>query len=164
MPSAQLYFPDPDGHSLEFIAILDDPPDPGFIGPLSEWQKRTLRNPVTNNVPVLGIDEIVFEVKDLDRSVVFYQNVIGLPLHSRSSQEAWFRAGEQWLALFTAARSGSGQHYAFLISPLDAERVRRALLAKGFPEETMQQDGGLSVYVRDPDGNKIEFYGKRTAG
>jgi len=164
IPSAQLYFPDPDGHSLEFIAILDDPPDPGFIGPLSEWQKRTLRNPVTNNVPVLGIDEIVFEVKDLDRSVAFYQNVIGLPLHSRSSQEAWFRAGEQWLALFTAARSGSGQHYAFLISPLDAERVRRALLAKGFPEETMQQDGGLSVYVRDPDGNKIEFYGKRTAG
>ena len=23
-------------------------------------------------------------------------------------------------------------------------------------------DAGLSVYVRDPDGNKIELYGKRT--
>jgi lactoylglutathione lyase len=41
MPSAQLYFPDPDGHSLEFIALLDDPPDPGFIGSLSEWRKRS---------------------------------------------------------------------------------------------------------------------------
>lgn len=40
MPSAQLYFRDPDNHSLEFIALLDDPPDPGFIGPLSEWQGR----------------------------------------------------------------------------------------------------------------------------
>ncbi len=40
MPSAQLYFRDPDGHSLEFISLLDDPPDPTFIGPLSEWQKR----------------------------------------------------------------------------------------------------------------------------
>ena len=40
MPSAQLYFRDPDGHSLEFIALLDDQPDPDFIGPLSAWQKR----------------------------------------------------------------------------------------------------------------------------
>jgi hypothetical protein len=27
----------------------------------------------------------------------------------------------------------------------------------------MQQDDGFSVYVRDPDGNKIELYGKRRA-
>jgi lactoylglutathione lyase len=40
MPSAQIYFRDPDGHSLEFIALLDDPPDPHFIGPLSAWRKR----------------------------------------------------------------------------------------------------------------------------
>jgi lactoylglutathione lyase len=40
MPSAQLYFRDPDGHSLEFIAVLDDPPNADFIGTLSEWQAR----------------------------------------------------------------------------------------------------------------------------
>jgi len=38
MPSAQLCFRDPDGHSLEFIALLDDAPDPKFIGPLSAWR------------------------------------------------------------------------------------------------------------------------------
>ena len=40
MPSAQLYFRDPDGHSVEFIALLDDIPEPSFIGSLSEWRKR----------------------------------------------------------------------------------------------------------------------------
>jgi lactoylglutathione lyase len=40
MPSAQLYFLDPDGHSLEFISLLDDPPDADFMGTLSEWQAR----------------------------------------------------------------------------------------------------------------------------
>jgi lactoylglutathione lyase len=40
MPSAQLYFRDPDGHLLEFIALLDDIPDPTFTGPLSQWQSR----------------------------------------------------------------------------------------------------------------------------
>ena len=41
MPSAQIYFRDPDGHSLEFLTILSDPPDPSFIGPLSEWKRQT---------------------------------------------------------------------------------------------------------------------------
>ncbi len=116
-----------------------------------------------DDIPVLGIEEIVFEVKDLDRSVAFYQDVVGLPLYSRGPQQAWFRVGAQWLALFTLDRPGSGQHFAFLIPPQDAERALRALVADGFPKETMQQDDGLSVYVRDPDGNKIELYGKQTA-
>ena len=42
MPSAQLYFRDPDGHTIEFIALLDEEPDPSFIGSLTEWQKRAL--------------------------------------------------------------------------------------------------------------------------
>jgi lactoylglutathione lyase len=40
MPSAQLYFRDPDGHLLEFITLLDESPDPNFIGSLSEWKQR----------------------------------------------------------------------------------------------------------------------------
>ena len=39
MPSAQIYFRDPDGHMLEFITILRDPPDPNFNGSYSEWKK-----------------------------------------------------------------------------------------------------------------------------
>ena len=41
MPSAQLYFHDGDGHSLEFIALLDESPEPSFVGTLSEWKQRT---------------------------------------------------------------------------------------------------------------------------
>ena len=41
MPSALLYFRDCDGHSLEFIALLDESPEPTFVGSLSEWKKRS---------------------------------------------------------------------------------------------------------------------------
>jgi lactoylglutathione lyase len=40
MPSAQIYFRDPDGHSLEYIALLPEPPDASFIGPYAEWASR----------------------------------------------------------------------------------------------------------------------------
>jgi catechol 2,3-dioxygenase-like lactoylglutathione lyase family enzyme len=162
MPSAQLYFRDPDDHSVEFITVLDDRPDADFIGPLSTWQKRDeARRSESKHIEVRGLEEIVFEVKDLERSIAFYQNTLGLSLQSRGPQEAWFRVGNQSLALFTPERIGSGQHFAFLIPPQDAERMRCALAAQGFPEETMQQEKGLSVYVRDPDGNKIELYAKQ---
>jgi lactoylglutathione lyase len=42
MPSAQLYFRDPDGHTIEFIALLDEEPDPSFIGSLTDWQRRSI--------------------------------------------------------------------------------------------------------------------------
>lgn len=41
MPAVSVYFKDPDGHSIEFIHVLEDAPDPGFgIGPWSAWQAR----------------------------------------------------------------------------------------------------------------------------
>jgi lactoylglutathione lyase len=39
MPSAQIYFRDPDGHSLEFISILPETPNAGFVGSYSDWIK-----------------------------------------------------------------------------------------------------------------------------
>jgi lactoylglutathione lyase len=38
MPAAAVYFRDPDGHLLEYLAMLDSPPDPeGGIVPWSQW-------------------------------------------------------------------------------------------------------------------------------
>jgi len=39
MPAAALYFRDPDGHLLEYLAMLDDQPDPNrSVWSWSEWQ------------------------------------------------------------------------------------------------------------------------------
>jgi lactoylglutathione lyase len=49
MPSAQIYFRDPDGHSLEYIALLPDPPDASFHGPYTEWKSRLLEQKDVGN-------------------------------------------------------------------------------------------------------------------
>ena len=43
MPSAQIYFRDPDGHSLEFITILPGTPNASFVGSCSDWVKLNNR-------------------------------------------------------------------------------------------------------------------------
>ncbi len=41
MPAVSQYFSDPDGHNLEFIAVLDDAPDDTFgVGRYSKWLGR----------------------------------------------------------------------------------------------------------------------------
>jgi catechol 2,3-dioxygenase-like lactoylglutathione lyase family enzyme len=41
IPAASVYFDDPDGHSLEFIAMLPDPPEPAAPRmSLSDWRRR----------------------------------------------------------------------------------------------------------------------------
>jgi len=41
MPAAAVYFRDPDGHLIEYLAMLDEPPDPAAgIVPWSDWRGR----------------------------------------------------------------------------------------------------------------------------
>ena len=41
MPALAIYFKDPDGHSIEVLAVLDDPADERFgVGSLSDWTAR----------------------------------------------------------------------------------------------------------------------------
>lgn len=41
MPAVSQYFADPDGHSIEFIHVLEDAPDPDFgVKPYSQWLSR----------------------------------------------------------------------------------------------------------------------------
>ncbi len=114
-----------------------------------------------DRVPVQAIEEIVIEVSDIGRAIAFYEGVVGLKLRSRGPQEAWFKVGDQWLAVFEKGREGIGPHFAFRVAEEDVERVRQTMEARGVPVETLDYSGGPSVYVRDPDGNKIELHGKR---
>ncbi|MEJ6713187.1 MAG: hypothetical protein QNL16_04425 [Rhodobacterales bacterium] len=41
--TSSVYFADPDGHSIEYIAVLDQPPDAGFgVASWSDWFARQM--------------------------------------------------------------------------------------------------------------------------
>ncbi|HJX98170.1 MAG TPA: VOC family protein [Chthoniobacterales bacterium] len=127
----------------------------------------------TRKIKALG--EIALRVSDLDAMQTFYQDVIGLELLRRFPDAAFFKIADgygghtQILALFDrSSQSGYAglsaaqttvDHLAFTIAREDFESERARLEALGCKLEFADHDWvhWRSLYVRDPEGNNVEF-------
>jgi len=121
--------------------------------------------------------ETALYVADLDRSVAFYQRVLGLPLASepRDRMCALSITANQVLLLFRKGGSvrtavtpygtipphdGDGSlHVAFFIPSSDFELWQDRLRRFGVDIESLVTwpEGGRSIYFRDPDNHAIEL-------
>ena len=115
-----------------------------------------------------GIDHLVLNVADVERSVAWYVERLGFaPLGS----EEW-RRGEVLFAsvrltdtfiidLFENERSGTNvDHLCLVVDPLDLDALAASdeFDVQSGPSEVFGAQGmGRSVYVRDPDGNTVEL-------
>jgi catechol 2,3-dioxygenase len=109
-------------------------------------------------------------VTDLDRSVAFYQDAIGLRLHRREDPVAAMGAGGEDLVVLveeqTARRAGrhAGLYHFALLMP-SREELARALQRLAVTRTPIEgaSDHGISeaIYLPDPDGNGIELAADR---
>ena len=125
--------------------------------------------------PETRIGHVHLKVSDLERSIAFYRDVIGLELMQRyGAQAAFLSAGgyHHHLGLNTWESLGGPRpprhavglyHTAFLFP----DRVALARAFKRVLEAGVELDGaadhGVSeaLYLSDPDGNGIELYRDR---
>lgn len=107
-------------------------------------------------------------VADLDRSRGFYEGVLGLkPNPARPEMSftgIWYDIGAAQIHLICLpgpdpvdgrpAHGGRDRHTAFAVRDFDAlcARLEQAGLAY-----TLSQSGRRALFVRDPDGNALEF-------
>ncbi|MET1000774.1 MAG: VOC family protein [Acidimicrobiia bacterium] len=117
-------------------------------------------------IRVIGLDHIVLRVADVERSIAFYCDTLGL--EGERVQE-WRRKEVLFpsvritpttiIDLFEAPRDGQNlDHFCLVIDPADLDA-----LATEFPDS--QRADGLfgaqgfasSLYVKDPDGNTVEL-------
>jgi len=84
---------------------------------------------------VSGVNEIVLEVLDLERSIDFYVGCLGLPLYERSDERVWVLAGRSRIGLWRPqvgiadGRGGVHVHYALHIDEADYADAKRVLPA-----------------------------------
>src|SRR5512134_935505 len=121
------------------------------------------------------LGHIVLQVTDLDRSIRFYRDTLGLPLVSqgkpRERRIVFFSLGTKHhdLALIELAPGAGTQdpsragvmHLAFKIGD-DIELLKEArarMVAAGVPiVNTTEHVTTYSLYLSDPDGSTVELY------
>jgi lactoylglutathione lyase len=126
-------------------------------------------------VPIQALFEAHLNVSDLQRSVAFYTNVLGLPLASRFPRRrvafiAVPQPGNAMLGLWEVGSSPQrlSLHVAFRVALADVLRAADALRSKGivpldFDGEPTDEPVVLgwmpaaAIYFRDPDDNLLEF-------
>ena len=127
---------------------------------------------------ITGIDHIVVRIADPARSLAFYRDVLGLTVEREQPEIGLIqlRAGRSLIDLIilregekTDARAPNIDHFALEIRPFDEAGLRRHLEAKhvAIVESGLRYGAGgegPSLYVLDPDGNKIELKAAPGAG
>ena len=117
------------------------------------------------------LDHLVLTVRDLDATIAFYTEALGMEvvtfgegrraLHFGSQKINLHRAGHEFEPKATAPTPGSAD-LCFLTS-VPVEEVAERLIRLGIAviEGPVNRTGATgpirSVYVRDPDGNLIEI-------
>ncbi len=125
---------------------------------------------------ILGIDHVVLRVTDTERAIAFYEGVLGAKVERRGKRNGLvqLRAGRSLIDLINvpadeappdAAKGGRNMdHFALRIEPFDEGAIRAHLAAHGIEAGDLHsrygaEKEGPSLYLHDPDGNRVELKG-----
>ena len=117
---------------------------------------------------IIQIDHVALTVQDVDRSIAWYRDVLGL---DQRNQEVWgnmpamMYAGETGVALFPAAANGAPgpgsaptmRHVAFQVNNVNFLRAQSEFRWRGIPFTFEDHKISHSIYLNDPDGYQIEL-------
>jgi catechol 2,3-dioxygenase-like lactoylglutathione lyase family enzyme len=123
---------------------------------------------MSGELRVTGLDHVVLNVADVERSLAFYCGELGL---APERVDEW-RRGEVLfpsvrvdahtiIDLLAAPRTGeNADHVCLVVEPLDLDAVKesgRFDVVDGPATRFGARGDGTSLYVRDPDGNTVEL-------
>lgn len=110
---------------------------------------------------ITGMNHITLAVRDVQKSFIFYKNVLGLKPLCKWHKGAYFFVGDFWFCLNADVNrkpSSCYTHYAFSVDSSAFISLRDRLINLGvivFKENTSP---GESFYFLDPDGHKLEIH------
>ena len=118
-------------------------------------------------MPLRNLDHINVYCADLDRSRTFYADVLGLRDGARPAfgvPGAWLYLGDRPVVHLVGGRAGEAplttgpfDHIAFEADDFQTMRARLKSLDLDFQENDVPDFKIQQLFVRDPDGVKIEL-------
>jgi catechol 2,3-dioxygenase-like lactoylglutathione lyase family enzyme len=120
--------------------------------------------------PITGIGNIILAVRDMDRSLAFYRDAVGLEVRMATPEFAFLQAGGVTLCLRHSPRAAEGEPDAsveIVFSVTDIHEAHGVLKARGvdFRVEPRVVTGTLwATDFRDPDGHVLSIFGPAATG
>lgn len=107
-----------------------------------------------------GLNHITLAVNKLERSLIFYVDLLGFTIVTTWQQGAYLSLGDLWLCLIVEPTSYSNDysHIAFSISQKDFSAFCQKLLHANIKTWQENQSEGDSLYILDPDSHKLEIH------
>lgn len=110
----------------------------------------------------LRFGHMLLMVEDMKKSEHFYTDLLGFTVRPAKplADGRPFTAFRQGIALTAGKAKGHRQvdHMAFAVNDVRELRQRLKSANVGFQEDLHDGPYGLTIYVSDPDGNRIELY------
>jgi len=117
---------------------------------------------------ITGVHHASLLVRDINISLGFYRDLLGLSLDSKRPDlgypGAWLQAGNQQIHLMElpnpdpltgrSEHGGRDRHIALSVS--DLGQISKRLAEAGLPY-TLSRSGRKALFCRDPDENALEF-------
>lgn len=123
---------------------------------------------------VLGFEHVGIQIANIDRSITFYQEVVGLELldqfiHTDGKMKLAFLGVDNQIIVEliegynpSLPDEGKVHHIAFKVDNIEAERKRLqdAKVEWIFEDITVLPNGAKYIFFRGPDKEWIEFFEK----
>ena len=114
---------------------------------------------------IKGLELLFLEVNNLEESVTFYHQMLGLEIESHQSEAeppiATLRAGSLRINLVqqveTMLKRGRGVHFVFGLADVDDLYDRLSTAGVEITEPRDEGWGGRFVSLQDPDGYRLFF-------
>ncbi|HWE01816.1 MAG TPA: VOC family protein [Tepidisphaeraceae bacterium] len=120
---------------------------------------------------VQRIDHVAIDITDVERAKAFYGGLLGLTEIPRPASftfgGAWYRIGPDILHLVSRPESIPEAPHHFCLYVPDIFDWARIVESAGFAVvwDTRYKIPGVDrFFMRDPDGNRVEFQGKEIGG
>ncbi|MFM2481713.1 fosfomycin resistance glutathione transferase [Celerinatantimonas sp. YJH-8] len=109
---------------------------------------------------IRGLNHITIAVSDLERSIVFYRELLGFKGHVKWASGAYLSAGDLWLCLSCDEPRPSQDytHIALDIEAADFSDFCKRAKSAGIRQWKENSSEGRSVYILDPDGHRLEIH------
>lgn len=118
-----------------------------------------------------GMNHVTLRISDLERSLPFYLDILGMTLVHRGNKDVYLEWGSAWICLLErpqlqvltedvgSERAGM-DHLAFSIAEADFQEAAEKLRETGTPivRGPLYRGGGWSINFLDPDGIELELF------